>query len=210
MYKKIILCIIGMSGVGKDTVAKKFLERNKEFTKLVPVTTRPMRDGELDDEDYIFTDNDTFQSMIENNEIMEHRKYFVTKADGEKDIWFYGNKYPESTYSLMIGTLESYENMKKSCLPDNLEIYPVYLSITNKERLYRLINRENKMKNPNFREMIRRFYQDEIDFSEKRLDESAILTDSYDNVFVQLNVDSTVSAIEKYIKNKMFGNKEEK
>lgn len=210
MYKKIILCIIGMSGVGKDTVAKKFLERNKEFTKLVPVTTRPMRDGELDDEDYIFTDNDTFQSMIENNEIMEHRNYFVTKADGEKDIWFYGNKYPESTYSLMIGTLESYENMKKSCLPDNLEIYPIYLSITDKERLYRLINRENKMKNPNFREMIRRFYQDEIDFSEKRLDESAILTDSYDNVFVQLNVDSTVSAIEKYIKNKMFGNKEEK
>lgn len=204
MDNKVILCFIGMSGVGKDTVLDKFLKRNPQFERMVPITTRPIRDGEINGKEYIFVTPDEFHSRIEQNQLMEHRKYEVKTIDNNEDIWYYGNEYPSKPYSAMIGTLETFQLIRKNTMTSDIQIYPIYLSITDSERLYRLITRETKMDKPNFREMIRRFYQDQVDFSPEKLESSGIISVNYDNKFIQLESDSTVTAIEEYVKNRVF------
>ena len=68
---------------------------------------------------------------------------------------------------LIIGTLESYENMKKYFGEEAL--YPVYIQVEDGERLKRAIHREEQQKVPKYAEMCRRFLADTEDFSEENL-----------------------------------------
>jgi guanylate kinase len=81
----IILC--GKSGSGKDTILNKM--KSFGYKPLISYTTRPIRDGEKDGNEYHFVTKDTFLQMINNNEFIEHRSY-KTKLNGIDDIWYYG------------------------------------------------------------------------------------------------------------------------
>jgi guanylate kinase len=64
------------SGAGKTTIARSLLERDSELSVSVSVTTRPPRPGEVDGKDYHFISKAEFDSMVENNELLEHAKVF--------------------------------------------------------------------------------------------------------------------------------------
>lgn len=81
----IVLC--GFSCVGKDTVARQLEERGYHF--VVSTTTRPMREGESEGNPYRFTDNRTFELMIQNKDFIEYRKY-NTLVKGVRETWYYG------------------------------------------------------------------------------------------------------------------------
>jgi len=49
------------------------------------------------------------------------------------------------------------------------QVIPVYIEADPKERLIRYINRESQQKNPNYKEVCRRFLADEEDFAEEEL-----------------------------------------
>lgn len=51
---KKLFVISGSSGVGKGTVIKKFLQRNKDFKLSVSCTTRKKREGEEHGKNYYF------------------------------------------------------------------------------------------------------------------------------------------------------------
>ncbi len=71
-YPKLIL-ISGPSGVGKDTIARRLIERRPDdFYFVVTATTRPIREGEVHGCDYFFLSNDEFARMIEKNELLEY------------------------------------------------------------------------------------------------------------------------------------------
>ncbi|RDC60664.1 Guanylate kinase [Alteripontixanthobacter maritimus] len=59
------------SGAGKTTIARKLLGADNQIAMSVSVTTRPMRPGEVDGKDYHFTDRETFQRMVDNDEFLE-------------------------------------------------------------------------------------------------------------------------------------------
>ena len=43
-----IFCIMGKSATGKDTIYKKMLEETSfDWKRMIPYTTRPIRDGEV-------------------------------------------------------------------------------------------------------------------------------------------------------------------
>ena len=58
--EKIIFCIIGKMGSGKDSVLRKLKPDIPEISTIVPVTTREKRPGEKDGIEYIFVDDNEF------------------------------------------------------------------------------------------------------------------------------------------------------
>ena len=71
-----MLVLSSPSGAGKTTISRALLERDKNLTMSVSVTTRPMRPGEKDGVDYYFIDETTFHKMVERRELLEHAHVF--------------------------------------------------------------------------------------------------------------------------------------
>jgi len=68
----LLIVISGPSGVGKDTVIQRMIERNLPFHFVVTATTRPPRPKEVHGRDYFFYSHDQFAEMIEKGELLEH------------------------------------------------------------------------------------------------------------------------------------------
>jgi guanylate kinase len=68
----LLIVISGPSGVGKDTVIQRMIERNLPFHFVVTATTRPPRPNEIHGKDYFFYSRAEFAKMIEKGELLEH------------------------------------------------------------------------------------------------------------------------------------------
>jgi guanylate kinase len=68
----LMIVISGPSGVGKDTVIQRMIERNQPFHFVVTATTRPPRPNEVHGKDYFFYSQEQFTRMIERGELLEH------------------------------------------------------------------------------------------------------------------------------------------
>ena len=174
-----IFCIIGKSSTGKDTLFHLLLEDSRLGLKqIVPYTTRPIRVGEIEGENYHFIDENTVESLSADGRIVELRAYhtfhgiwkYMTVDDGTIDI--------QKHCYLVIGTLESFLAMKKFYGVD--AVIPLYIELDDGIRLTRALNREKKQENPKYREMCRRFLADAEDYSDERI-EAAGITDRFCN-----------------------------
>ena len=88
MNNKIIV-LAGLTGVGKDTIAKVLNERF-DYNFIVSMTTRPMRENEKEGDPYYFVDEKTFF----NTPMIENRVY-NTLFNGKPKDYYYG--VPESS-----------------------------------------------------------------------------------------------------------------
>lgn len=68
----LLIVISGPSGVGKDSVIQRMIERRLPFHFVVTATTRPARPGEKHGVDYFFVSHDEFAEMIDNDELLEY------------------------------------------------------------------------------------------------------------------------------------------
>ena len=165
MGNKLFL-IIGKSATGKDSICEGLLRRFEgRLRKIVPYTTRPIREGEVDGVNYHFVTVEEMQKMQQEGKILECRTYHVVVGD-----WHYftaddGQIDASGTHAVMIATPEVYFALKKTKYAD--AIVPIYLETEDEERLLRSIWRERKQENPNFAEVCRRYLADEQDFSEE-------------------------------------------
>ena len=64
------------SGAGKTTITRALLRDNENLSLSVSATTRKRRAGEVHAQDYYFVEPNAFQTMIDNNEMLEHAKVF--------------------------------------------------------------------------------------------------------------------------------------
>jgi guanylate kinase len=64
------------SGAGKTTISRRLLAHDRHIDISVSATTRPMRPGEVDGQDYHFVSQDTFDSMVEEGHFMEWAHVF--------------------------------------------------------------------------------------------------------------------------------------
>lgn len=164
-----IFYIMGKSASGKDSLYKKLLASDLRLNRVVIYTTRPKRDGESEGVEYYFVDK---KFLDDNKEkVIEERVYHTVFGD-----WFYATiddgKIEKNKNYVMIGTLESYNNMKKYYGEEM--IFPIYIEASDEIRRERAIKRENMQKVPKFDEMERRFKADEIDFSEENIKKAQI------------------------------------
>ncbi len=68
--------IAAPSGAGKTSLVKSLLERLCGIEVSVSYTTRPCRRGERDGINYHFVDPQTFQTMVANDDFLEHAEVF--------------------------------------------------------------------------------------------------------------------------------------
>lgn len=192
-----IYYVMGKSASGKDTVYKELLLKNNlQLKKVILYTTRPIRSGESDGVEYYFVDNEKLEELQRQNKIIEIRSYdtvygkwnYFTVDDGQIDLQNTDLNY------LMIGTLESYESMRQRFGKN--QVFPIYIEVEDGIRLQRALDREALQKNPNYRELCRRFLADEEDFSEENMKRYQI-TKRYRNDTIK----SCIEEIEKDIGN---------
>ena len=148
-----MIILVGASASGKTEVAK-YIIREYGFEKMVTTTTRPMRDGEIQDVDYHFISKEEFLKRKANNEFLETTEYNgnfygTHKSDiGERKIVileyeganiFYkelGNRvtiyYLESSEEMRIFHMrargDSEENIKKRIQSDRERFSPKLLT----------------------------------------------------------------------------------
>jgi guanylate kinase len=89
--KPLLVVISGPSGVGKDATLAFMNEKGLPYHYVLTATTRPMRAGEKNGVDYLFTSRDEFQQMLEKNQLIEWAQvygnyYGVPKAEIDKAI----------------------------------------------------------------------------------------------------------------------------
>ena len=190
-----IFIIIGKSATGKDTIYKQLLKQEDINLKTVVMyTTRPIRKGETEGVEYHFVDEKTLQELKNQKRVIEHRSYntvhgiwhYFTVNDGQIDLDH--NDY------LMIGTLETYEQICEYFGRDKVE--PIYLEAPDDVRLLRSIAREQKQEQPKYAEVCRRYLADEEDFSEDKLKQNSIIK-RYQNI----NMEECLSEVIHDIKN---------
>ncbi|QDP40126.1 guanylate kinase [Radiobacillus deserti] len=73
--KGILFVLSGPSGVGKGTVRKALFEKSTDLKYSTSMTTRNSREGEVDGVDYFFKSKEEFESMIEQNQLLEYAEY---------------------------------------------------------------------------------------------------------------------------------------
>jgi guanylate kinase len=82
MKEGLLVVISSPSGGGKTSIANALRKRNQQYRYSVSVTTRPMRDGEIDGQHYHFTTPDEFRSRIDADQLAEwaqvHGHYYGT------------------------------------------------------------------------------------------------------------------------------------
>lgn len=162
-----IYCMMGKSSSGKDTLYQKVLERLPQIHRVVPYTTRPIREGEQNGVEYHFVDDKQLAELETDGKIVELRAYntvhgiwkYFTVDDGQIDL--------EQGDYLLIGTLETYEKIREYYGAEHL--VPIYIEVEDGERLARALERERRQAVPKYKEMCRRFLADEEDFCEENL-----------------------------------------
>ena len=192
-----IVYIMGKSSSGKDTIFQKLKEALPEFKTIVLYTTRPIRAGEQDGVEYHFVKEETLKAFEEKGQIIELRAYntvhgvwkYFTADDGQINL--------EKENYLVIGTLESYEQMKKYFGEDAL--LPIYVQVEDGIRLGRALERERRQQIPKYEELCRRFLADSQDFSEENIARAGIET-RFENV----ELESCVSEILQFVKERVI------
>lgn len=161
-----IYCILGKSGTGKDTVTEAILSSNDiEIEKIVPYTTRPKRENELEGVNYHYVSRDEMENMERRGQIVEKRSYDTVHGEW---IYFTADTDIEEDKDYIVITTQ--EALKKFIERFGSErIYVIYLKIDDKKRLERCINRESLQPMPNYSEVCRRFISDEKDFDEEKI-----------------------------------------
>lgn len=189
-----IFYIIGKSACGKDKIYSRLAaDEELHLRKLILYTTRPIRAGEEYGKQYYFTDEKTLKEFRRSGRLIEARAYHTVHG-----IWTYftaddGQVQLEEADYLGIGTLESFQKMKKYY--GESSVVPIYIEVENGERLSRALKREKKQETPKYAEMCRRFLADEDDFSEENVLKAGIW-----KRFENIDLDECVQEIKQYIK----------
>lgn len=192
-----IYCVMGKSASGKDSIYQELLDcKSLSLKKIVPYTTRPIREGEVDGENYFFCSEDKVKELEKAGKIIELRAYdtiygvwkYFTVDDGQIDL--------EDNNYLLIGTLETYTKIRDFF--GNTKVEPIYIEVEDGERLMRALSRERLEKKPKYDEMCRRFLADTQDFSEENLQKAEIKRRFYNRDFKE-----TIEEIQDYIRAQM-------
>ena len=132
---------------------------------IVLYTTRPIRDNEIDGEEYHFVDESKLRELENAGKVIECRCYdtvfgpwyYFTAADDQVDL--------DKKDYMAIGTVDSFVSFKDFYGED--KVVPIYIEVEDGIRLSRALNREMSQDKPKYEEMCRRFLADAKDFSEE-------------------------------------------
>ena len=179
--KKLII-ITGPSGVGKGTVVKELLDRNKDIWLSISATTRNPRVGEKDGLNYYFISEERFKDMIDKKEFLEWAQfagnYYGTPLSTVNE------KIEKGFIVLLEIEVEGAKQIKEK-FPESLSIF---LLPPSKEELEKRIRNRGTEK------------EEAIDRRLSRANYEIASSDQFDFVLTNYDVDETVKEVLKIIK----------
>ena len=179
--KKLII-ITGPSGVGKGTVVKELLNRNKDIWLSISATTRKPRMGEKDGENYYFISDESFKDMINKKEFLEWAE-FAGNYYGTP-LTTVSEKIEKGFIVLLEIEVEGAKQIKEK-FPESLSIF---LLPPNKEELERRIRNRGTEK------------EEAINKRLSRANYEIASSDKFDFVLTNHDVNETVKGVFKIIK----------
>ena len=179
--KKLII-ITGPSGVGKGTVVKELLNKDRDIWLSISATTRNPRTGEKDGENYYFIKDEMFKDMIDKKEFLEWAKfagnYYGTPLSSV-------NEKIEKGFIVLLEIEVEGAKQIKAKFPESLSIF---LLPPDKEELEKRIrNRGTEKEEAIIKRLSRANYE-------------IASSDKFDFVLINHNVNETVKEILKIIK----------
>ena len=132
--KNFCIVLSSPSGAGKTSISKKILLKDNSISLSISCTTRPIRKGEVNKKDYIFTNKNHFQKFIENNDFIEHAnvfgyKYGTLKSNVEK-------LFKRKKDVLFDIDWQGYQQLKQS----GLEVVGIFILPPSKKELVKRLN----------------------------------------------------------------------
>ena len=150
-----VIALVGKAGAGKSSLLDEVLAGSigeYDLHEIVSYTTREPRQGEVNGFSYHFVDKYTFADMVHDGRMLEYTKF---------NNWMYGTALNSlSTEKTNIGAFSPAGIISLMNRPD-IDLYVIYITATDKERLIRQLTRERE---PDVREVLRRYDADEDDF----------------------------------------------
>lgn len=129
-----IIVLVGASGSGKSTL-EKLICKEFDMNKIISSTTRLMRKNEVNNVDYHFYDENTFNKKLLNNEFIERAVY---------NSWSYGlEKDSLKDNSVVVLTPSGLRKLIKynKTLENPFEIVSFYINVDQRSRLIKLLQR---------------------------------------------------------------------
>ena len=178
--KKLII-ITGPSGVGKGTVVKEILDKEKNIWLSISATTREPREGEKEGENYYFLNREKFKKMIEQNLFLEWAQFAGN---------YYGtpfssvNEKIEKGFTVLLEIEVEGAKQIKEKFPNSVSIF---LLPPNKEELERRIRSRGTEKEEAIKKRL------------SRANYEISASNQFDFELTNYNVDETVNRIIKLI-----------
>ncbi|MBO6007251.1 MAG: guanylate kinase [Lachnospiraceae bacterium] len=191
-----IICLLGKSCSGKDTIYKKLLaDESLNLLPLVTYTTRPMRTGEQEGREYHFTDEAGFNALKDAGKVIEDRTY-----DTVYGLWRYftvdDGTFDKNGRNVIAaaGTIPAYIKLRDYFGAENT--CPIMIETDDGIRLERAMRREKKQEAPRYKEMCRRFITDSEDFDEEKMKAAGV-----DHVFMNNeDLDKCIREVSDFIR----------
>ena len=178
---KTLIIITGPSGVGKGTVVKEILNRDRHIWLSISATTRKPREGEKNGENYYFISNDRFKDMIDKKEFLEWAKfagnYYGTPLSTVNE------KIEKGFIVLLEIEVEGAKQIKEK-FPESLSIF---LLPPSKEELEKRIRKRGTEK------------EDAINIRLSRANYEIASSDKFDFVLTNHDINETVNGVFKII-----------
>ena len=179
-----ILVISGFSGAGKDTIAKLISQKNG-LSFVVSHSTRPMRPGESQGDQYYFISDNEMCTMAFNKELIEGRCYNTINGN-----WFYATHKDEikqdKPYVVVLDVL-GYRELKKYF---GDRVVGIFIHVDDETRLERAKSRQDF----NIDEWNRRLKDDKTQFN---LD---TVSKEYNYIIDNIDLKNTIKQVNKVIK----------
>ena len=177
-----LIILTGPSGVGKGTVIKEILRKEKNLWLSISATTREPREGEKDGENYYFLNQENFKEMIAQNLLLEWAQfagnYYGTPLSSVKD------KIKKGFTVLLEIEVEGARQIKNR-FPNSRTIF---LLPPDKEELERRIRNRGTEKEEAIKKRL------------SRANYEISVSNEFDFVLTNQNVDETAKKIIKLIK----------
>lgn len=171
-----MIILLGKTASGKDTIAN-YLVSNLGYKKLITYTTRPMRQGEVQNLQYHFISDEVFKEKIIHGFFLEYKIYHTQFGD-----WYYGSAKEDyekaDNKTVIILTPEGYLDLLWEM--KDIKHDAIYIKVGLLELQQRLSKRGD-----NEKETQRRLLQDNRDFQ--------FVEDIVDRVII--NQDKTIEEV---------------
>jgi len=180
--QKQLIILTGPSGVGKGTVVKEILGKDKSIWLSISATTREPREGEKEGENYFFLNQQKFKEMIEQNLFLEWAQfagnYYGTPLSSVNE------KIKEGFTVLLEIEVEGAKQIKEK-FPNSMSIF---LLPPDKEELERRIRNRGTEKEEAIKKRL------------SRANYEISVSNQFDFELTNHNIDETAKKIIKFIK----------